>query len=185
MAKSDNRKGSTVALPPHGLLGSRRPPVPWRLRLFVSPQPAALELGDLQVLARDGRCVVGHTGTGECQLGSQCRDVFRLRIHTLKESQTVVRRSQKAQLSRTLRAEEVAEPYLTLEQISKTLNVSTKTIRRWRNRGRTRARDRVTTGGASRGGVLTPATALGGVLVERLRHAGVAAEPSEHRRPVG
>jgi RNA polymerase sigma factor (sigma-70 family) len=32
-------------------------------------------------------------------------------------------------------AEEVAEPYLTLDQISQRLNVSTKTIRRWRERG--------------------------------------------------
>jgi RNA polymerase primary sigma factor len=34
-----------------------------------------------------------------------------------------------------LRAEEVREPYLTLGEISKRLNVSTKTIRRWRERG--------------------------------------------------
>jgi RNA polymerase sigma factor (sigma-70 family) len=43
--------------------------------------------------------------------------------------------SQEKAESRTLRAEEVAEPYLTLDQISKHLNVSTKTIRRWRERG--------------------------------------------------
>src|SRR5436305_793480 len=43
--------------------------------------------------------------------------------------------SQEKAESRTLRAEEVSEPYLTLGQISKQLNVSTKTIRRWRDRG--------------------------------------------------
>ncbi len=36
---------------------------------------------------------------------------------------------------KVLRADEVVEPYLTLDQISKELNVSTKTIRRWRERG--------------------------------------------------
>jgi RNA polymerase primary sigma factor len=34
-----------------------------------------------------------------------------------------------------LRPEEVTEPYLTLDEISKELRVSTKTIRRWRDRG--------------------------------------------------
>ena len=38
-------------------------------------------------------------------------------------------------LGGAVRAEEVAEPYLTLDQISERLNVSPKTIRRWRERG--------------------------------------------------
>ena len=38
-------------------------------------------------------------------------------------------------LGGSTRAEEVQEPYLTLDQISARLNVSTKTIRRWRERG--------------------------------------------------
>jgi RNA polymerase sigma factor (sigma-70 family) len=38
-------------------------------------------------------------------------------------------------LGGSVRAEEVEEPYLTLDQISARLNVSTKTIRRWRERG--------------------------------------------------
>jgi len=43
----------------------------------------ALELGDPKVLACDGRLVLGHPG-----VGSQCRDVFGLRIHATTESQT-------------------------------------------------------------------------------------------------
>lgn len=78
-----------------------------------------LELGDLQILARDRRRVVGGLGAGESQLsldtnssvsfGRQCRsqrfDVFVLRIHAPMESQAAVRRSHKTRLSSTFRTE--------------------------------------------------------------------------------
>ena len=73
------------------------------------PVNLAPELGDLQALARDGRCIVGVPGERRSRNGPERIEIIRkilwVRIHSFMESQTVVRRSRKARLSRTFRAE--------------------------------------------------------------------------------
>ena len=66
-----------------------------RRALRARPVDLASELGDLELLLRDHRRIVGRLGAGHRQLCLQCLECLRLRIHATRESQTIVCRPQK------------------------------------------------------------------------------------------
>ena len=66
-----------------------------RRALRARPVDLASELGDLELLLRDHRRIVGRLGAGHRQLCLQCLECLGLRIHETRESQTLVWRPQK------------------------------------------------------------------------------------------
>ena len=77
--------------------------------LRARPVDLALQLGDLELLGRDRRRVVGVPGESGCCNGSESIEIVGKiggrRIHGLRESQTIAHRSRRVQLSRAFRAE--------------------------------------------------------------------------------